>query len=297
MKPTGIETLSPAWHERRQRSITASDVSALLGKSRWTSPFGVWARVTGRVSSDVADSEAAEAGVRLEQAVADWWSAKSGHALQPSPGLIEHEELPYFVGTPDRLIVDTDGEVVGVYEGKTTGLFRQQEWAVGPPDEARLQLQAYLVLTGFDMGAVAALIGGQKMRWAWQSADPALADLILSTVARFWEENILADDPPPVSGVEHDTSVLAKLYPKDDGSTVQFLPEECELIYGRQKLAAEIKALEAEKDLLENRIKEILGESQIGVGPDFTVKWKSETRHYKAQEERDIEMRVLRFGK
>ncbi len=297
MKPTGIEPLSPEWHARRRASVTASDVAALLGRSRWTSPFGVWARITGRVQADVADSEAAEAGVRLEQAVADWWSEKSGHKLAPSPGLIEHPSLDYFVGTPDRRILDTDGAIVGVYEGKTTGHFRQAEWAEGPPEEAKLQLQAYLVLTGLDVGAVAALIGGQKMRWAWQAADPALADLILSTVERFWVENIEKDDPPPISGMEHDTSVLAKLYPKADGTAVTFTPQECEMVYQRQSLAGQIKELEAKKGLLENQIKEILGASQLGVGPDFTVKWTNETRHYKAQEAREIEMRVLRFGK
>ena len=57
------------WLKLRKKTIGGSDAAAVVGLSKWASPYSVWADKTGKVP-DKEDSEAMRQGRDLEEYVA-----------------------------------------------------------------------------------------------------------------------------------------------------------------------------------------------------------------------------------
>ena len=54
------------WLAERRNSLGGSDMGAVLGLNRWSSPYSVWAEKTGRLPPK-EDSEAMRQGRNLEE--------------------------------------------------------------------------------------------------------------------------------------------------------------------------------------------------------------------------------------
>ena len=57
------------WLEQRRKSIGGSDAAAIVGLSKWASPFSIWAEKTGKTPPK-EDNEAMRIGHDLEDYVA-----------------------------------------------------------------------------------------------------------------------------------------------------------------------------------------------------------------------------------
>lgn len=70
------------WLMRRRKTIGGSDAAGIVGLSRWTSPFSVWADKTGR-AAEKEDTEAMRQGRDLEDyvAAAGWRKPASGSTV------------------------------------------------------------------------------------------------------------------------------------------------------------------------------------------------------------------------
>ena len=67
--------------EERMMYIGGSDIAAIMGQSRWKTPYRLWAEKTGKIEvPDLSTNESVEMGTRLEQFVADLFSEKTGKA-------------------------------------------------------------------------------------------------------------------------------------------------------------------------------------------------------------------------
>jgi putative phage-type endonuclease len=106
-----IELLPPAetgphserWHELRREGVTASEVAAILGLSKWDSAFNLyWSKVNGWADSD---NDEMAVGRHLEGAIADWWATECDpleNLVAERAGLYAHPERPWQLATPDR---------------------------------------------------------------------------------------------------------------------------------------------------------------------------------------------------
>ena len=136
-------------------------------------------------------------------------------------------------------------------------------------------------------------MGGQKLVWIDFERNDRFVEALIAQLAIFWN-CVLRKQPPPVDGSESTRGVLARLHPKDNGQVID-LPDEA---VGWSRRLAEIKekqkALESERDLIENEVKAAIGANSIGrlaTGGGFS--WKHQTVHYKAKEAYEMEKRVL----
>lgn len=274
------------WLGVRKRGIGGSDVGGILGLDERNSPLSVYMDKRGELPDDDA-GEAADWGNLLEPVVAHKWATDQGQHIW-SPGVLAHPDRPWQIANPDRFYLDPRAERAvekpdGLLEVKTTNQFLDSDWdpdADRMPDRARLQVQHYLDVTGLQRAHVACLVGGQKLKVFTETYDAELAEMLRDACTRFWHDHVLAGKPPAIDGSKATTDLLGRLYdvPVDD-ITVLNPSEVAPLIREREAAKAEVKAAEARVRLVENRLKDLLGEHQVGV-VDGTpvVTWKQQER-------------------
>jgi predicted phage-related endonuclease len=159
------------------------------------------------------------------------------------------------LATVDGLV---DGPDDGVLEVKTAG--RSHGW--GEPDDEdipadyALQGMHYMIVTGRRVCWFAALIGGSDFRIRRMVWDDELAAMVIDAEKRFWEENVLAKNPPLAETVDE----ARKKWPRSSGKPAVFASKEiveaCSIL-GRDK--AEIKRLEEQVDMRQALIMDFMG--------------------------------------
>lgn len=274
------------WLATRRRGIGGSDVAGILGLSRWASPLSVYMDKLGELPDD-EPGEAAEWGNLLEPVVAGKWAADHGKHIW-SPGVLAHPERSWQLANVDRCYENaepgtTTGRPEGLLEVKTSNQYLSDDWDAESdrmPDAARLQVQHYLDVTGLREAHVAALIGGQSFRVFSEAYDPELAEMIRAETGRFWHEHVLAHVPPPVDGSGVTKDLLGRLWEVDpDGVRVLDRAQIRDLLQKRAHAKAVIAGAEADLDLVENQLKSLLAEKQVGVvDGQPVVTWKPQTR-------------------
>ena len=109
----------------RHEYIGGSDISAIMGMSRWKTPLKLWAEKTLKLPApDLSDNEAVELGKDLEEFVAQKFSSKTGKQVRRAPKMYSHSDFPFMVAHVDRLITGSDE----LLECKTCSAFKADEW-------------------------------------------------------------------------------------------------------------------------------------------------------------------------
>ena len=65
------------WLAQRKHTIGGSDAAGIVGLSKWSSPYSIWADKTGRLP-EKEDTEAMRLGRDLEDYVAKRWMEATG---------------------------------------------------------------------------------------------------------------------------------------------------------------------------------------------------------------------------
>jgi putative phage-type endonuclease len=307
--PGGPVALAPhglprkQWLGTRKRGIGGSDVGGILGLDPRNSPLSVYMDKRGELPDDDA-GEAAEWGNLLEPVVAQKWADDRDKYLW-SPGVLAHAERPWDLANPDRLYDSVpftvgDGRPEGGLEVKTANQYLGDDWDPDSdrmPARARLQVQHYLGVTGLDTFDVAALIGGQCLRVFTERRDDELIAMVQTATERFWHDHVLPGVPPPIDGSQATTDLLGRLYevPTEDIAVLD--PAEVRpLLLARVDAKAAVKAAEEHERLIDNQLKALLGERQVGVVDGQTVlTWKQQ--HRAGFEVAPTSFRVLRVPK
>jgi putative phage-type endonuclease len=277
--PSGIPKTE--WLALRRTGIGGSDVGALLGMSKYASPYDLYLDKRGE-RPEMPRSEA------LEKA------AKWGHLHEPSlaaefsrihglrtrrVGLIRHETDAWRLANLDRQISGCpDGPCF--LEIKTRSAYKSSEWGAsgsedGVPDTEALQTHHYLAVTGYRHCHVAVLINGNDDRYYRIDHDPEMASDVRAMEADFWKR-VIDGAPPPIDGSEATAELLAAMWAGQAGQRVVDSVGARDLIDRREELASEIKALGIERDEASNRLKAMLGDHDIAIAEDRTplFTWK-----------------------
>lgn len=289
-------TRESQWLADRMTGIGASDAAAVLGVSSWKTPYQLWAEKSGLIEADdISGNEWVKWGHRLEGVIAEAYEDESGRSVfRCRQYKIErHQEHEWMLCTPDAKQVDRD-RGSGVLQIKTAGTFLAPKWEDEPPLSYQIQVQHELAVTGMEWGTLVVLIGGQRMLWFDIERNETFIGVLINAEREFWRR-VTEQDPPPVDGSPATTAALKKLYPTDNGEAIALPPEAIAWDERLVEVKQSVKELEAEKDLIENRIKETLKDSIAGMLPDGTAyTYKSQTTNYKAKEARTSTFRVLR---
>lgn len=236
----------------RRRGLGSSDVAALIGADPYRTSLTVYLDKTTRELHTNADDEderqepdARYWGTVLEAPVAEHFARTNG---LPMVSAGTYARGGWQLASPDRLILASPLSDVGVtvplirlpddgddgeegnpedaihtdlriragYEGKTASAYLSKEWEAGQvPD--RYIVQTYWQMHVLDLPCVwiAALIGGQRYVQVKIDRDQEFIDGLVQIAARFWQDNVLGQLPPPLAGepVKAALELVKSLYP------------------------------------------------------------------------------------
>ena len=268
-----------AWLAARTRGIGGSDIGAICGVSPFSSARQIYLSKTGQYDETTTPNSTAvermHFGHLLEPIVADEYARRTGAKLTTVDATFAHKDYPWALANVDRLILDEDGNPVGILECKTTSEYMNSEWESGEILQSYIyQLNWYLWILGLEKGAFACLVGGNKFYYydVFRN-DELIRDVMLPAAKSFWYDNVLALKEPELQAV--DEAFANNKYAKVVKDSEKELAEDTYNDLARTvfECKAKIKELETTMEEAQNRLKEALDDTEIGYTQDFTVKW------------------------
>ena len=261
------------WLSIRKGYIGGSDAGAVVGLNPYKSAYGLWAEKTGKLP-EFEGNTTTKVGSFLEELVADMFSEETGKKVRRKNRILVNDEYPWACADVDRLIV---GEKA-LLEIKTTNSpvamkkFRKGEY----PEQWYCQMTHYLAVTGLEKAYLAVLIECRDFKIFELERDEDEIAALMNAEKEFWNL-VKTDTPPTADGTASTSETLVALYPESNGETVDLFGYENDL--GQYiALTAQIKALEAQKDEMANKVKAFLGEAGKGENERFRVSWTTSER-------------------
>lgn len=260
-----LDGLSRAdWLALRKSGIGSSDAPAVAGEDPWRSPYAVWAEKVADEWPD-EDKPAMEWGRILEAPIAQHFAEQSGIDVHPPTVMYVHPDREWMRASPDRLTVADDLAPTGILEIKHPGDRQADLWDDGPPAAVVIQVQHQLEVLGLDEAWVAALIGAADYRQYHVPRDDRLIEALVQIETDFWRR-VVEHDPPPVDGHDSTTAALRELHATSAVGVERLLDAETvalvdELLHTKDAMAY----LKESAASLENQIKAVLGDAEIGV--------------------------------
>jgi putative phage-type endonuclease len=271
--------------EARKQYIGGSDAAAILGLSRYKTPLQVWAIKTGEVvPRNIDDVVAVKLGVKLEQAVAEFFMEDTGKKLTRANETIFHPKYPFIGANIDRRVV---GEQAG-FEAKTTNTFKASEWEGEEiPVEYLIQCIHYMAVTGMKAWYIAVLIGNQYFRWKKIERNQKIIDDMIKKEVDFWN-NFIVPKVMPMQIMSADSSILYSLFPRAaEESIIELGDDASKICESLDSMKADFKVLDKEIEQQQNILKAMLKTYETGVTPIYKITWKN-------QKDRRIDTKLLK---
>jgi putative phage-type endonuclease len=253
----------------RKGYIGGSDIAAVMGMSRWTTPLQLWSEKTGKVEpEDISEKEYVEMGNELEETVARLFTKRTGKKVRRAPKNYRHPVHDFVRCQVDRLVEGTDQ----LLECKTASAWKEKEWEGEEiPQEYILQVNWQLGITGRNVGHIAVLIGGQKFLYKEIQFDPELFNNQLQAALDFWR---MVEEKQEPMAMGADNSFMVELHPKEESEELQEVQELNASIGLVQQLKATIKETIEQKEEIEAKIKQAIGDNAGILTDEYKVTWK-----------------------
>lgn len=255
-----IEPGTPEW----LRTITPSKVAAILGVSRWQSPFALWHEMKGLIDpqphKDIFDT-----GHAFELALAYLWRIENpGWRL--SPAAVQLPSTSW--GFPALVTLDrraSRGTYRRVVEFKTARSL--EEWGDEFTDQAPwdylAQVMAQMMFTGWTTHPAHLMVMGPFLRHHTYiiNYDAQVANDIAQQCLDFYK-SLARNTVPPIDDKKATYRAIKALHPLIEREKVVQVPadliEEVRLWRGRKEFA------DAKEQLYKNRLLDAMGNAQRG---------------------------------
>jgi predicted phage-related endonuclease len=267
------------WLNARRGMVTASVSSALLGVSPFADALDVYAdfvapKPTSEKDQKLDITHPAFWGKALEQAISGAVANYYHWEIEPGGELLQSKDHPFLGATLDNEI--NNGTGWGIYEGKTTSIWRSGEWKDDstPPDFVYVQNQHQLLVTKASYCVTFVLVGGQTPKSFVVEPNPDIHRLLIEFGESFMARVRSMSPPPPTT---KSAAALVRLYP--GGAYDKSTPVNAETALGMPKEALDwtrdyyeasslLKMAENQKALALNHIKACLKDKPYGILPE-----------------------------
>ncbi|MCV7255641.1 YqaJ viral recombinase family protein [Mycobacterium hackensackense] len=255
--------------------ISPSKVGAILGLSRWESPFRLWHRMKG-ITPDEPPKDAFDLGHDIEALAARRWRRRNPE-WRLSPDEVQFVVDPDHFGFPAMVTLDrraVHGAWRRVVEFKMARDQNDAEkWGddgsgILPPDYWTQVLTAML-FTGWtdhpgQLLCLGPRLGDERMYQVEYNADAREEAAFLIDECRTFWTSLQQDEPPPLDDTVATYECIRQLHPEIDGSTIELDADEA-LAYAEARVAfdAAESALQREKNFLAKRM-ELAQYAEIG---------------------------------
>jgi len=276
------------WLEARKRGLGGTDIAAILGASKWSSPWRVWAEKNGHEFERV-EREAMSLGRKLEVFVAQEWADRAEKYIRTlSNAAIVHPDHEWARFSPDALVAADDYTPDGlcgfkpgaIYEGKISAGYGS-DWgpdgspcvAGNVPEAYRIQLAWNLAVSDLPRGVLVCLYRGTSIREYWMDRDPELSDRLLTFAGEWWEKHVVRGEMPEVDASADCSTALTLAAGEPDGET-GISDELAHALESYEAARSAAKASAGFVDSAANRIRELMGPAEKATGDGWTVTWR-----------------------
>jgi len=257
-----------AWLEERKKGIGGSDVAGILGLSKWSTPYSIYADKRGE-SEQTETNVDMLIGTMVEPWLFDEYKRVTGLDVQKVPNILYDAEYPFLLANVDGLLDDR------VVEFKTAR--DDSEWGDPGTDQCPasyvLQCQHYMRVADRPMCDLGVLFKNSRtpeiVLYRIERDDDLLA-LIVPKLVEFWrcvQEGIA---PAAVS-----SSDATWKYKKSEPIAVEADTSVAGCVAELKRIKAEISMLESKQDAYEARIKEYMQNADtLKAGSKVLATWK-----------------------
>ena len=247
-----------SWLENRLLDVTSTEVSALFGLNPYLTKFELYHRKKDKVVVNIDDNERMAWGRRLEDSIALEFANRNKFKV---------EQFDVYMRDPDsRMGSSFDYKIVSEEEPMILEIknvdalayrknwIEHDEYNIEPPEHIALQLQHQLEITGYNVGYIVALVGGNTMKVVKSKRDPEIGKLLTQKVKNFWEKIQTNTEPNP-DYTKDAQYIMKNLCNQADASTILNAdPEMDQLIADYIAVNAEYKSLNTTRDAIKAQI-------------------------------------------
>ncbi|MBK8006730.1 MAG: YqaJ viral recombinase family protein [Gemmatimonadetes bacterium] len=261
---------------RRAQGITATDVVALCGLSRYRSPLDVYLEKKGQRPSTT--SVPARIGNRLEPVICELYAEERPDVALREVGTLAHPDIAWALATPDREVLA--GDDAWLLEAKSRSYRTAVEFGEPgtdqvPPD-VLAQVHWQLFVTGKARCDVAVLVDAHDFRVYQVAADAEATGMLFAVAEDFWLGHVLRDVPPRVDGSASAHEFLAERFRTHTDELTLATPEQEEWIAWLRETRARLKELELAESKLVAQLKEAIGErAGLVSAAGHKITWKA----------------------
>ena len=272
----------------RRAYIGGTDVAAILGISRWSSPLQVWREKTQPVpETDEGSSLAMRRGLALEDFIADEFTRARPEFVTYRSRPVVRTDWGFPAGASvDRFVARREHPrtPVAVLEAKTAFWTGRREWDEGAgdmPDAYFVQQQWYLAVTGLELSYCVADVGDPSgLRIILVRPDERIQRRCIEAAREFWERHILTGEPPEPDGSNGDAEVLRDLYARtipEPAITIDD-PEAAQLLRTYLNARSAAEAAKSEAEAAKQKLCALMGEHEKAVVDGWLLTWKTQRR-------------------
>lgn len=197
-----------------QDGLGGSEISTILGINPYKAKFILWLEKTGQKARPQVDNEFIEWGNELEPIIRKKFAQVNGFKTNKCNYVLQHDQYDWMNANIDGEYKDPSRKGKGVLEIKTTAEWNKKEWQGDHVPVAYMaQMQHYLAVTGYEYGAFAVLIGGNKYRQWFVERDENSIELIIEQEKEFMDAVNTKVYPWSIGGSADETEYLASEYP------------------------------------------------------------------------------------
>ncbi|MCC6178776.1 MAG: YqaJ viral recombinase family protein [Phycisphaerales bacterium] len=271
-------SLSPKQLEMRRTGVGASEIAALAGLSKWSSPIALYeAKVLG---SQIEATYAMDLGTEIEAPIARVW-AKQHQRFIARVATLRHPNKPFAIATPDRAVYLTaeargDGrrlkeqvqDAEKLLQVKSTNWRLRHLWGEegsdAIPDEYLCQAHWEGSVAGLSVVDFAVDFDKTRLAHYRVVVDPGIFDALYEIAERFMREHVERRVPPPPDATDRYGEYLARAFPRDETTALEEVQASAEEQLVRTvelfaKLKAGEKRLKSLKTLCYNTIAARIG--------------------------------------
>ena len=246
-----------SWLENRLLDVTSTEVSALFGLNPYLSKFELYHQKKDKVVVNI-DNERLAWGRRLEDSIALEFAERNKFKV---------EQFDVYMRNPDtRMGSSFDYKIVSEEEPMILEIknvdalayrknwIEHDEYNIEPPEHIALQLQHQLEITGYNVGYIVALVGGNTMKVVKSKRDPEIGKLLTEKVKNFWEKIQSGTEPNP-DYTKDAQYIMKNLCNQADATTILNADSEMDqLIADYIAVNAEYKSLNTTRDAIKAQI-------------------------------------------
>lgn len=265
------------WLKIRQSGIGGSDIAAIMGVSKYKTPYDLYLEKIG--DPDLNSSPAGEAahwGTVMEDVLAKEYSARNDVQIQRFNFMMRSDKYPFAIANIDRAVINPDIAKRVTYkdgalntdkllEIKTASEYLKGEWGIDGSDEIPeyyvTQCQWYMGITNVPTCDLAVLIGGNQYKQYTIHFDKELFDIMIAEAQDFWENHVLAGVPPEAVTLKNAKHRWRKVDPDSIFEVTE--DEHVELIAEILEAKEVIKQKEAELELLQAKLINVIQEKEV----------------------------------